>query len=224
MFSQAAHQIDVARLLAGGAARTIRASAGAWDASRPTEGAYAALLQFDGGVFASLTYSGYAHFDSDELCGGVDEMGRPVDASRYGHARRLLANMDAEQQEAELKSERGYGGRQQQNSPLRVGMTAAAPHHQHFGFVIACCERADLRPLPDRVMIYGDHEIQSDPLPPPVIPRREVIDELYGAVVHGRAPMHSGEWARATTEACLALLQSANEGREIALKHQIACA
>ena len=60
--------------------------------------------------------------------------------------------------------------------------------------------------------------------PPPTIPRREVIDELYDAVVDGHGPRHSGEWALATTEVCLALLQSAREGREIALQHQVACA
>ena len=63
IFNQAAHQIDVARYLAGGAARSVRAMTGRWDAARPTEGAYTAFLAFAGGVAASLTYSGYAHFD-----------------------------------------------------------------------------------------------------------------------------------------------------------------
>ena len=77
--------------------------------------------------------------------------------------------------------------------------------------------------MPDGVLIYGDLEVRTESLPPPMIPRREVIDELYDAVVHGRSPLHGGEWALATTEACLALLQSANEQREIELKHQVAC-
>ena len=45
VFSQGAHQIDVVRLLAGGHVRTVRASTGAWDPARPTEGAYSALLR-----------------------------------------------------------------------------------------------------------------------------------------------------------------------------------
>jgi phthalate 4,5-cis-dihydrodiol dehydrogenase len=45
---------------------------------------------------------------------------------------------------------------------------------------------------------------------------------LYDAVVHGRPPLHSGEWARATMEVCLAILQSGREQREIALAHQVA--
>jgi phthalate 4,5-cis-dihydrodiol dehydrogenase len=78
--------------------------------------------------------------------------------------------------------------------------------------------------MPDRILIYGNSEVRTESLPPPTIPRREVIDELYDAIVHGRGPRHSGEWALATTEVCLALLQSTREGREIALQHQVACA
>jgi phthalate 4,5-cis-dihydrodiol dehydrogenase len=48
-----------------------------------------------------------------------------------------------------------------------------------------------------------------------------VIDELYDALVHNRPPIHSGEWALATVEVCLAMLQSARENREIILEHQI---
>jgi phthalate 4,5-cis-dihydrodiol dehydrogenase len=217
VFSQAAHQIDVVRLLAGGLVRAVRAFTGQWDPLRATEGAYSALLQFADGTFASLTYSGYAHFDSDEICGDIGELGRPRDPARYGAARRTLASVGSASEESQLKASRGYGGADYSPS------TTNAPHHQHFGFVIASCERADLRLMPDRVLIYGDSEVRTESLPPPTIPRREVIDELYDAVVHGRGPLHSGEWALATTEVCLALLQSAREGREIALQHQVAC-
>ena len=47
------------------------------------------------------------------------------------------------------------------------------------------------------------------PAVPPAVPRTEVIDELWDAVVEGRPPVHSGEWGRATLEACLALGESA---------------
>ena len=41
----------------------------------------------------------------------------------------------------------------------------------------------------------------------PTIPRVEVIDELYDAIVlrHG-LPLHDGRWAMATLEVCLAIL------------------
>ena len=92
--------------------------------------------------------------------------------------------------------------------------------HQHFGTLIVSCDKADLRPLPSGVMIYGDTEQRLDPLPRPEVPRAEVIDELYAAVVEGKPPLHDAEWALATTEACLAILQSAKEQKEIALTNQ----
>jgi phthalate 4,5-cis-dihydrodiol dehydrogenase len=53
------------------------------------------------------------------------------------------------------------------------------------------------------------------------VPRAEVIDELYAAVVSGRKPLHDGRWAMATLEVCLAMLQSARERRDIVLEHQV---
>jgi phthalate 4,5-cis-dihydrodiol dehydrogenase len=66
-------------------------------------------------------------------------------------------------------------------------------------------------------MIHADREQRLDALPPPGVPRVEVIDELYGAVVEGRAPLHSGESAMATLQVCLAMLESSRQGKEIAL-------
>jgi phthalate 4,5-cis-dihydrodiol dehydrogenase len=76
--------------------------------------------------------------------------------------------------------------------------------------------------MPNGVMIYQDGAARLDPLPPPAVPRGEVIDELYAAVVDGAPPLHDGAWAMATLEVCLAMLQSSREGRDIALSHQVA--
>jgi phthalate 4,5-cis-dihydrodiol dehydrogenase len=72
------------------------------------------------------------------------------------------------------------------------------------------------------VAVYGDDEKRFEPLAPPAIPRVEVIDELVAAIVHGAPPRHSGEWALATLEVCLAILESSREGRDVALRHQVA--
>jgi len=204
LYNQAAHQVDIVRLLAGAPVRAVRAFTGNWDPARPTEGAYSCLLNFDNGAFATLVYSGYAHFDSDELMGWIGEMGQKKDPASYGMARRTLTG-----DETALKKARNYGGKE-----FKETRPAA---HQHFGLVIASCEKADLRPLPNGVMIYGDSEQRLDPLPPPKVPRQEVIDELYGALAEGRAPLHSGEWAMATLEVCLAVLQSSRERKEVLL-------
>ena len=91
VLNQASHQVDIVRMLAGGLATSVRASTGAWDPARPTIGAYSALLQFDHGAFASLTYNGYDYFDSDEFNGWVGELGRAKAPDRQGASRRLLA-------------------------------------------------------------------------------------------------------------------------------------
>jgi phthalate 4,5-cis-dihydrodiol dehydrogenase len=211
LFNQAAHQVDIVRLLGGGLVKSVRAATGTWDAARPTEGAYSALLTFENGAFASLTYNGYGHFDSDEFSGWIGEMGQ----TKQPHARRpqRFANAD---EEAAAKNARNYGGANWQEP---AAQTLA---HQHFGTIILSCERADLRPLPDGVMIYQNGAARLDPLLPPQIPRSEVIDELYAAVVDGKPPLHDGAWAMATLEVCLAMLQSAREGRDVAARHQVA--
>jgi phthalate 4,5-cis-dihydrodiol dehydrogenase len=212
LFNQAPHQVDIVRLLGGGRVRSVRAQAGSWDAARATEGAYSALLTFEGGAFASLTYSGYGHFDSDEFQGWIGEMGqaKPANPRRQRHRFADAA------EEAAFKTARNYGG---------ANWTPPAPQelaHQHFGTIIVSCERADLRPLPNGVVIYDDSGARLDALPLPSVPRAEVVDELYDAVVKGKPPLHDGAWATATLEVCLAMLTSARESTEVALAHQVA--
>ncbi len=211
VFSQAAHQVDIARLIAGDRGAFVRALTGAWDRGRATEGAYAALLGFDGGAYATLAYSGYAHFDSDEFCGSIGELGKPK-AGAYGEARRSLAR--AASREAQTKAARGYGGAEYQPA------ADPAPWHEHFGLVIVSCERADLRPLPNGVMIYGDDAARLEAIAPPAVPRAGVIDELADAVLLDKPPRHDGAWGRATPEACLAILESARRNADVALHHQ----
>src|SRR5512143_2096479 len=69
-YRQAPHQVDIARLLGGGLAQSVRADAGRWSAENDTEGNYSALLHFDGGVTATLIYDGYGYFDDRELIEG----------------------------------------------------------------------------------------------------------------------------------------------------------
>jgi phthalate 4,5-cis-dihydrodiol dehydrogenase len=216
LFSQGAHQIDIVRLLGGGLVRSVRAQTGNWDPSRPTEGAYSALLSFEDDVFASCTYSGYAHFDSDEFMGMIGEMGLPKDPARYGAMRRALREAGDAEKESALKSARNYGG-----SAYAPASPSADRRHQHFGSIIVSCERADLRPTADGVMIYDNEAVRLDPVPVPQVPRAEVIDEFYDAVVHGKAPLHDGEWSQATLEVCLAILQSSQARAEIMLQHQV---
>ena len=218
--SQASHQVDVVRFLGGGQVSTVQACTGQWDAARPTEGAYSALLKFESGAFANLTYNGYGHFDSDVWMDHVGEIGNAKPASesakRYGSARKRLAKTNTSDQESQLKAARNYGGSLYQ--PTAQNEDA----YQHFGPVLVSCEKADLRLTPKGLWMYGPEHETFEALPTPVYPRKEVIDELWGALREGKSLMHSGTWARATTEVCLSLLEAAQTGQAIHLKHQVA--
>lgn len=215
VFSQGAHQIDIARSIARSPATRVRASVGRWDARRPTEGAYAALIEFADGAFASLTYSGYGRFDSDVWMNGVGELGTPKDAANYGANRRALAALSDAADEAQLKAARTYGG-----ALWKPSAASTPPFHEHFGVFIVSCEHADLRPLPSGIEICADARRWIEPLPAPTIARKEVIDELVDAVRGRRAPLHDGRSALATLEVCLAILRSARERRDVELVHQ----
>ena len=205
VMNQAAHHVDVVRVLSGGIVKSVRAMTGAWDPARPVEGAYSALLALADGAFATLAYSGYGHFDSDELLGWIGEGGQRKDSARHGGARHALA-----ENEAELKNARNYGGAQFASPSPPVA-------HPHFGFLVVSCEHADLHPTPEGVWLYTDQEKHLERIAAPSVPRAGVIDELYAAVVEGKPPLHDGAWGLATVEVCLAMLRSAREGKEIAL-------
>ena len=207
VLGQAAHQVDVVCRLVGAPVVRVRAHVAAWDPARPADGAYTAFLMFDGGAAGTLAYSGYGHFDSDEWLGWIGETGRRKDPSAHGAARRQLARAASE---IALKAERAYGSAAAELPP--------AEHHEHFGPVIVSCERADLRPTADGVIIHGDLETTFEPAPGPGVPRKGVVDELWGAVVEGRPALHSGEWGLANLEVCRAILRSSAEGRELELR------
>src|SRR6202044_554585 len=77
LFNQVPHQIDTVRLIGGGLVKSVRAQVGVLDPARPTEANCTAFLEFANGVAASLVYSGYDFFDSDELHFWVSERGSP---------------------------------------------------------------------------------------------------------------------------------------------------
>jgi phthalate 4,5-cis-dihydrodiol dehydrogenase len=211
LFNQVPHQIDTARLLAGGLARSVRAQASVLDPARPTEGSCAALLQFDNGAAASLVYSGYDHFDSDEWHFAISERGatKTIDP---GAARRALA---AAEDETRARIE-----------TFAYGQTSNAlpPHQPHFGITIVTCADADMRASADGVTIYDRNGALEIPIPRGLSTpgRREVLDDMRAAIRSGHKPVHDGRWGKATVEVALAILQSAREGREIALAHQVA--
>jgi phthalate 4,5-cis-dihydrodiol dehydrogenase len=207
VFRQGAHHFDVARLLGGGLVRSVRASAGVWDAQRPTEGSYSAFLEFENGAVANLVYNGYDHFHTVELT-GQSEGGTRVDPAKLEHAaarRRLEQGGDVA-----LKGQGGFSARAE-----------TPPYPAYFGLTIVSCERGDIRQTPDGLKVYGDRDIRDVQLPKGVSGRDLMITELYEAVVNGTPALHTARWAKATLEISLAVLESSRTRQEVQLEYQV---
>ena len=210
LFNQVPHQIDTARLIANSRVRSVRAHTTRLDRARPTEGGSIVMLDFESGAAASLVYSGYDHFDSDELHYWVGEGGGDKRPS-HGRTRRSLQDSVAKTAEARLRTERyGYG------SPLwSTSGLGDNPHQPHFGVLIASCEKADIKPSADGILIYADEGLREHALPSGASGYGNVVGELMTAIKTGKPAVHDGNWGRHTVAIILAILQSARERREI---------
>jgi phthalate 4,5-cis-dihydrodiol dehydrogenase len=206
LFNQIPHQVDVARYLAGEPVRSVRANTAVLDPQRPTEGACAALLEFASGAVASLVYSGYDYFDSDETHEWISEGGyRKTPA--HGKARHALRSAGAGREVEARWRDFGYG---------KIG-NDAPPHQPHFGEVIITCAKGEMRPAADEVVIYTADGASSLPIPQRTWRpgRGDVLQELVESVRGQGEPKHDGRFGRATVAACLAIEQSGRERREI---------
>jgi phthalate 4,5-cis-dihydrodiol dehydrogenase len=214
-FNQVSHQIEIVRQIGGGLVRSVRANVGRLDPLRPTEGNCTAFLEFEDGACATLIYSAYDFFDSDEFHEWTGELGQEKAPARWGQTRKNVLMGDTPEQD--LHKKLAYGD--------RVFPLEQPPHLPHFGVMIVTCERGDLRITPDGLAYYGLEGRQELS-----VPRGEgrpghgdVLDSLWAALRHGHRDFHDPSWGKATLEVILAILQSAKERREIKLSHQVAC-
>jgi phthalate 4,5-cis-dihydrodiol dehydrogenase len=209
-FNQVIHQIEIARLLGGGRLKSVRAHIGGLDRARAAPGHCAAFLEFDNGAAATLAYSAYDFFDSDEWHGWIAEGGIQKQAGRHGETRRAF---QVRQTDSEAHRNLGYGGR---------ALPVEQPHLPHFGLIVATCERGDLRLSPNGITIHGvDGTREVGVTAGPGRPGQgDALDALWMAVRENRQCIHDAQWGKATVEAVLALLRSARERREIALRFQ----
>jgi phthalate 4,5-cis-dihydrodiol dehydrogenase len=215
LFNQVPHQIDTVRLLGGGLVKSVRAQVGVLDPTRPTEANCSAFLEFADGVPATLVYSGYDFFDTDELHFWISERGATKQPG-YGASRRALRARQAKgEPETGLRTKLAGYGSADDGEP---------PHQPHFGLTIATCARGDLRASADGVYVYdeaGQHEVAL-PGGGKYSGRHNVLDDMRAAILQGRKPVHDGRWGKATLEVALAIQQSARERREVTLAQQVA--
>ena len=138
-FNQLAHQIEIVRLL-GGPVRAVRANVGALDSARPAAGHCTAFLDFENGAAASVTFSAYDFFDSDEWHHWIAEGGAAKQAGRHGSTRKRIPGTD---RRSAAHEDLGYGGRV---------LPIEQPYLPHFGLIVATCERGDMRLSPTGVL------------------------------------------------------------------------
>lgn len=204
VFSQAVHQIDVAMRLLG-TPETVFAVTGNWNTARPTEGAYTAVVTFDSGATASLTYSGYGFFDSDQMMDNVSELGVQKPRDTTGAARRALAQIE---DEADHKKTRAFLGLDDLPQPRT---------HEHFGPLIVFCERGDIQLTPDGVILHtqrGTERIEA----PFTSSRQGFAQALVDALRGGPRPVQDGHWGLIALKTCHALLASAEQSAPVSLK------
>ena len=213
VFSQGAHQIDIARLLSGGLVDKVTALTGSWDTSRSSEGAYAALLEFENGICANLTYSGYAHFDSDEQQGWISELGIAKDPDQYGRARRNLKNMPVGVSEENLKAERTFG---------RADPMPTNTDNEHFGELFLSLDHADIQVAPHELRIYGDDHREVIPVGLAHGSRAGAMETIWQMARENNASVQDARWGHATLEVCHGILNAASTGNWQKIANQIA--
>jgi phthalate 4,5-cis-dihydrodiol dehydrogenase len=209
-FNQVTHQVEIVRLLAQSPVCGVRGHIGALDPQRPADGNCMAFLEFENGAVASLTYSAYDFFDSDEYHHWVAEGGTDKRPGNHGAMRRAAAMRE---HEAKEHAERGFGGRT---------LDDEQPYLPHFGVVIATCERGDLRLSRNGLLWHGVEGTTELPVQcgRGRSGQGDALDALWDAVRRERASPHDGRWGRATLETVLAIRRSARERREILLVEQ----
>jgi phthalate 4,5-cis-dihydrodiol dehydrogenase len=220
---QGPHQIDVVRLLGGGLLRSIRGTTGDWLAERRVAGYYSAFLEFADGATATILHDGYGYFSTAELFPWAMERRRYSDEQLVQIRQEIRAGTRNE--ETEKQAFRIGGDR----DPNRGGERTARSESWgpgDLGMVLVTCERGDIRNSRSGLYLYSDEGRSEIRLAGTwglgMLEHRAELEELYAAVVLGKPAYHSGEWGAATLEACIAMMQSARERRELPLDRQVA--
>jgi phthalate 4,5-cis-dihydrodiol dehydrogenase len=229
ILNQGPHHVDIARQIAGGMVRTVRAQK-FWDGMRNVVGGYNCFLEFENGVSSNLVYDGRSFFDTSELFWWVSEAGafREPDSNlmmirnfrKHGH-------LTPSEREAELERQKDQG---------RYGAGEIDPetwklwgydppedvvNQPFFGLTIVSFEKGAIRQTKHGLLIYGEDGKREISLQDEMRGRAAELMDLYHGVVHGKPIFHDGNWGMATLEVCLAMIDSAEQRRELVMSRQV---
>lgn len=218
-YRQGPHQIDTVRVLGGGELRSVRATVGQWMPERPIPGYYAAHMEFENGVPATIVHNGYGYFLGAELVPWGESKQRYSVDERVEVRRQMRTGTRDENGD---KQDMRIGGL----AETQLFRSESGPRPwipEDMGLLIVSCERGDIRHSKWGLSVYDDDGIQEIDLSKASSSagRRAELEELYNAVVFDAPVYHSGAWGAATLEVCLALMESSRDRREIMLRHQV---
>lgn len=212
VYRQGPHIIDIVRFIGGGLVRNVRGISGRADSHFDTEGHFSALLEFEDGASATVTFNGYGYFDVTELTWGIGESGFPqTEARSFPRASkpRLTGPADA-MRKSKVAAARSA-------KPER---DSSQKHQPFFGLTVVFCERGVIRQSPDGLYVYSDQGREEIPCPPSY-GRSEELQELVNSISNGREAFPDGRWGKATLEVCLAIMASSKDGKLRRVKHQV---
>ncbi|HSR55983.1 MAG TPA: Gfo/Idh/MocA family oxidoreductase [Alphaproteobacteria bacterium] len=208
VYRQGPHMVDIVRFIGGGMLESVRGVSGRADPHFDTEGHFNALLQFEDGAAASLTFNGYGYFDVTELTWDIGESGMIQTAGRrFPRKPRLTGPADVDAKAA-VAHQRGTRGKPRQR------------RQPFFGLTIVGCERGMIRQSPDGIFVYSEDGCEEIHCPKGHGREFELL-ELRDALAEGRNVFPDGTWGKATLEVCLAIMASSRDGRSRRMRHQV---
>lgn len=228
VLNQGPHQVDVVRQIGGGRVKSVRATT-IRDGVTGVEGGYSVFLQFESGVPATLVYDGRSLFDTAELFWWIGEGGQARDPNLNARRRAAyleLASLPKKERQRRLdddKEKGRYGAAHNGEGNKPYGETVAR-NQPFFGLVMVSCEDATIRQSPSGLLIYGKRGKEELVIEHTLRGRLAELHEMYRGIVENRQLVHDGAWGMATLEVCFAILKSAETGKEIRLRHQVATA
>jgi len=210
-FRQAPHQVEIARTIINAPVLAVTAIAGSSPVPVNTVGNYSALVEFAGGISATLVYNGYGYFDTAELTFGFGEGGRPIDR---GASARLRA---AHSWSLDKYGESGLAVRDRRPAEPQAGGAAPPRRWSFVGLTVVSGEQGDLRQSEQGVTVYdanGQHEEDCSNETGGL-----AVDfaEMYGALRLGKALDHDAHWGATTVRICEAIWTSHREQRRVSL-------
>jgi phthalate 4,5-cis-dihydrodiol dehydrogenase len=209
VYRQGPHQIDVIRYLGGGLVRGVRATTGKWQPHYDVEANYSAFLDFEDGPTSLASFNGYGNFDVRELTWGIGEGGRVYPEDKMlGPQPRGTGPIAAEQfynlPQYSIEAFERRGDEKQ----------------DFFGLTIVSCVRGDVRQSPEGVYVYTERGREEVPIAGPTV-RAAEVQALVDAVRENRPAFPDARWSRATLEACVAIIESSRERKEIMMQYQV---